>query len=152
RDVAAQSRRQMAYAARGSGRAYRASATDPAQRCPPRSLRRAPRLRDMLVAARGRRGADGSFSCGRARFFAAACRAGMGRDDRRRLAGRRRLSAADPGAARHRRLLCRDLRTFRNMKTKTLNAKDAEDTRRARWGLDHISALASPALERFVSP
>src|SRR5262249_10980897 len=34
----------------------------------------------------------------------------MGRDDRRRFAGRRALSSADPGTARHRRVFCRYIR------------------------------------------
>ena len=91
RDVAAQPRRQMAHAARGSRRARRTPAADPAQRRAARPSRRTPDLRDLLVAARGRRGAGRSLSRGRARFFAAARRACLGRDDRRRLAGRRAI-------------------------------------------------------------
>src|SRR5437868_7602433 len=100
----------MADAPRGSRRACRTPAADPAQRRAPRPPRRAPDLRDLLIAARGRRGAGRSLSCRRAGFLAAARRARMGRDDRRRLAGRGGLSSADPRPARHRRLFCRDLR------------------------------------------
>ena len=96
RDVAAQSRRQMAHDARGSRRARRTPAADPAQRRAPRPPRRAVDLRDLLVAARGGRGAGRSLSRRRAGFRAVAGRARLERDDRRRLAGRRGLSPADP--------------------------------------------------------
>src|SRR5260370_19230929 len=108
--MAPQPRRQMAHATRGSRRARRTSAADPAQRRAPRPPRRTPDLRDLLVAARGRRSAGGGVSPGHAGFFPAARRARLGRDDRRRLARRRGLSSSDAGKARHRRLFCRDLR------------------------------------------
>src|SRR5271169_4644858 len=100
----------MAHAPGGSRRVGRAPAADPAQRRPPRPSRRTPHLRDLLAAARGRRSAGGDVSCRQYRFFPAAHGPRLGRDDRRRLAGRRRLSPSDAGTARHRRLFCRDLR------------------------------------------
>ena len=81
-----------------------------AQRRASRPPGRKARLRDLLAVARGGRGASRSVSRGRARILRGARRARLGRDDRRRLAGRRALSAADPGAARHRRILRRHLR------------------------------------------
>src|SRR5580704_14211389 len=100
----------MAHAPRGSRRTRRTPAADPAPRRAPRPPWRAPRLRDLLVAARGRRSAGRGVSRRRNQFLTAAHGARLGRDDRRRLAGRRRLSPADAGKAWHRRLFCRDLR------------------------------------------
>ena len=110
RHLAAQPRRQVARAARGPRRARRAPAADPAQRRAPRPRRRPARLRHLLAAARGGRGAGRSLSRRLARFRAAPGRARLGGDDRRRLPRRRGLPAPDPGAPRHRRLLRRHVR------------------------------------------
>ena len=74
---------------------------------------RPPRLRHLLAAARGERGAGRGLSRRPPRFRAVPGGPRLGGDDRRPLAGRRRLSAPDPGPPRHRRLFRRDLRAPR---------------------------------------
>src|SRR6516162_6506467 len=100
----------MARHQRGSRRSDRPPAGYSRQRRAAGPPGRAPRLRDLLAAARGERGAGRGVSRRRARIFLRARRGDLGRGDRRRRAGRRALSQADAGAARDRWVLCRYFR------------------------------------------
>ena len=91
-------------------RSHGPAAANSQQRRAAGSPGREARLRDLFGVARGERGAGRRLSCGRARIFRGARRACLARGDRRRRAGRRAFSAADPGAPRHRRVLCRHFR------------------------------------------
>ena len=89
---------------------HRAPAADPAQRRAPGPRRRPARLRHLLAAARGGRGAGRSLSRRLAGFFSIPGHARLGTNHRRRLPRRRGLPVPDPGAPRHRRLLRRPVR------------------------------------------
>ena len=143
RHLAAQPRRQMARDAPRTSPNWSTRQRDILrQRRASRQARRPPRLRDLLAAARGKRGA------GRGAFSPPIP---ISRCTRRRAPGRRRsaatrraatISAPDPGAPRHRRVLRRDLRAQQPMTTQLSDTKDARDARRTRTHHDRFGNFA----------
>ena len=110
RQLAAQPRRQMARAAaRTSPNSSRASATSwPAPRVSSDPAA-ASSTRPARCCARKTRRRPKPFSPPHPDFSLLPGGARLGGDDRRRFAGRRRLSPPDPGPPRHRRVFRRDL-------------------------------------------